>query len=63
MGIGELMVNKSLGDVQKYSFPLLMAYDQAMSQPNPVEQADHLGAALWRNVWLGDRAMTVGGLF
>ena len=45
-GIAELMVNKSLGDVQKYSFPLLVAYDQALAQPSPEEQADHLGAAV-----------------
>lgn len=58
-GIAELMVNKSLGDVQKYSFPLLVAYDQALAQPSPEEQADHLGAAVWRNIWVADPVMTV----
>lgn len=67
-GISELMVNKSLGDVQKYSVPLLLQLDQAMAKPHAGrigaspdedEQADHLGAAVWRNVWLGSRAMTV----
>lgn len=59
MGIAELMVNKSLGDVQKYSFPLLVAYDQAMGKGSEEERNDHLGATVWRNVWMGDKFITV----
>lgn len=59
MGINELMVNKSLGDVQKYSFPMLVSYDQALALPSLEEQDDHLGAAVWRNVWLADKSLTV----
>jgi hypothetical protein len=67
------MVNSSLGDVQKYSVPLLLQLDQAMTKATASEsasagstvaadedaQADHLGAAVWRNVWLGSKNMTV----
>jgi len=59
MGISELMVNKSLGDVQKYSFPILVSLDQALALPSDEERNDNLGAAVWRNVWLAERRMTV----
>lgn len=58
-GISELSVNKNLGDVQKYSFPLLVSYDQAMGLPTQAEQEDHLGAAAWRNLWMADQNLTV----
>ena len=59
MGINELMVNKNLGDVQKYSFPMLLSFDQAVAEADPEERLDHLGAAAWRNIWLADRKLTV----
>lgn len=59
MGINELMVNKSLGDVQKYSFPMLVSYDQALALPSLEEQDDHLGAAVWRNIYLAEKSLTV----
>jgi len=59
MGINELSVNKNLSEVQKYSFPLLVAYDQAMALPTKVEREDHLGAASWRNLWMADANLTV----
>jgi len=59
MGINELSVNKNLSEVQKYSFPLLVAYDQAMALPTKTEREDHLGAASWRNLWMADENLTV----
>lgn len=59
MGINELSVNKNLADVQKYSFPMMVGYDQALARPNKEERSDHLGAAAWRNLWLADGSFTV----
>jgi len=59
MGINELSVNKNLSEVQKYSFPLLVEYDQAMALPTKAEREDHLGAASWRNLWMADANLTV----
>jgi len=59
MGISELSVNKNLADVQKYSFPMLVGYDQALGKPVKDNRLDHLGAAAWRNLWLADGTFTV----
>lgn len=60
-----------MGDVQKYSVPLLLQLDQAMTKATSSSaagavvsadedaQADHLAAAVWRNVWLGSKNLTV----
>mmetsp|Transcript_69284 Transcript_69284/g.139360 ORF Transcript_69284/g.139360 Transcript_69284/m.139360 type:complete len:329 (+) Transcript_69284:79-1065(+) len=58
-GIAELMVNKSLGEVQKYSFPQMVGFDQAVVKSTIEDQDDLIGATLWRSVWLGDRFVTV----
>jgi len=39
-------VNKSLGEVQKYSFPQLVALDQAVAKVDPAERSDLLGATV-----------------
>ena len=55
----ELLLNKNLKEVQKYTFPMLYSFDQALAATEEEKRLDHLGAALWRNVWGADRKMTV----
>jgi len=59
VGVTELLVNKSLSDVQKYSFPMLVSLDQAVAMPSGEETLDQLGAAMWRNLWKASTDMTV----
>lgn len=48
-GVPELMVNKHLTDVQKYSFAAAIEYDTALQAD---DKTDHLAAAVWRHVFL-----------
>lgn len=60
-GIPEISVDRSLADVQKYSFAAAVEYDQALAQADKDTRLDQLAAAVWRHVFLAsdDPAISV----
>ncbi len=50
-GIGEMMVNKRLSEVQSYSFRACMELDQAMTNSTEDEKLEEIAGSLWRGVY------------
>lgn len=59
IGIPEISVDRSLADVQKYSFAAAVEYDQALAQADNEVRLDQLAAAVWRHVFLASDDPTI----
>ncbi|KAJ8614061.1 hypothetical protein CTAYLR_005823 [Chrysophaeum taylorii] len=51
-GVAEMMVDKHLTNVQKYSFAAAVEYDKAIAKEDSAAKLEDLGAAVWRHVFL-----------